>query len=387
MPSPATMNQTAIPMPIIDDRGILKLLVEAGDPCQPFPDYSRAVKAIFHYTIHNIPFKNKQEAEDMFKSGQALIDLKIAHSGHPHEDTVHDHPVRVDPNRRTCIGDSRKWDGEPFELRLGKGFSVKAFEFAVRTMRIGERAKFYCTAEYSEAYIQLEAILRRERQKDPNSPQVRHSCCAAGVDFENSKDLYDLYGCPMEMELELVRVVMAGEAGSKSSWDMSIDEKILQARTDKAAGDKLFRDKKYVGALKSYAGCIGLLQSCLAAFDKDGNSLVENEPAVRGEKIKAMSNYCACLLPLERYQEVISTASDILREDPLHEKALYRRAKAYMGHGLHLNLACEDLVKLKRLTKDDSVQKLIELDLVECRQRDKQSQKESGNMFQNIFKL
>eukprot|EP01137_Pigoraptor_chileana_P013947 Opistho-2@68029 len=53
----------------------------------------------------------------------------------------------------------------PFELRMGKEFCIKAWEPAVKSMRIGEKAVFNCTSEYSSGYPQLAQVLRKQDKK------------------------------------------------------------------------------------------------------------------------------------------------------------------------------------------------------------------------------
>jgi hypothetical protein len=159
------------PISITPDGGIMKQLMQSGDPCALPPGYVKGSKAVFHYRVHTIPYQEKQEAGNWFKHGLALARLNQTEEEDPmetdgsceHVHRCHDgkkeccadghhehHQKTIDPNRRTLIGDSRKWDHQPFELRIGRGFSVQAMELAVQTMRIGERARFFCLPRYAE---------------------------------------------------------------------------------------------------------------------------------------------------------------------------------------------------------------------------------------------
>jgi hypothetical protein len=52
------------------------------------------------------------------------------------------------PPVKRLIGDSKVHDPDrPFELRIGLGFSVPMFEKCVKTMKVGERARFLCMPE------------------------------------------------------------------------------------------------------------------------------------------------------------------------------------------------------------------------------------------------
>lgn len=149
------------PIPLTADGGLVKLLVTTGDPCKPPPKWEKSTKAVFHYKVFTIPYEQKQDAENWFKHGLALVDLDseqvadsdvqdLGRSESGKAVNLNRHPSRVDPNRRTLIGDSKRWDKRPFELRIGKGFSVEAMEVAVKTMRIGEVSRFFCLPKYAE---------------------------------------------------------------------------------------------------------------------------------------------------------------------------------------------------------------------------------------------
>jgi hypothetical protein len=56
---------------------------------------------------------------------------------------------------RTLVGDSRKNDEKPFELRIGYSFSVEAMEICIKTMKVGETARFLCMPDYCEVGIIL----------------------------------------------------------------------------------------------------------------------------------------------------------------------------------------------------------------------------------------
>jgi hypothetical protein len=174
------MPSSVPPVPITQDRGILKTLVEPGDPCKPFPEYDRpSTIAIFHYKIYSLPFKDKTDPNDIFKSGSLAL-AKLSDSDNESSsssDTEHDHshtcshhnhnkgktevhhPENIDTSKRVKIGDSRRWDRQPFELKLNRGFSVQAFELAIKTMRIGETSKFFCLSQYAEVFFILSLLI------------------------------------------------------------------------------------------------------------------------------------------------------------------------------------------------------------------------------------
>jgi hypothetical protein len=57
-------------------------------------------------------------------------------------DSLNSAPVRY------FVADSRQHDPDnPFELRIGYSFSVKAMELCVKSMSIGEKSRFLCQNE------------------------------------------------------------------------------------------------------------------------------------------------------------------------------------------------------------------------------------------------
>eukprot|EP00124_Ichthyophonus_hoferi_P002264 Ihof_evm10s147 gene=Ihof_evmTU10s147 len=74
--------------------------------------------------------------------------------------------------------DSTRHDGwTPFELRLGRQFSLSVWEMAVKTMRVGEIASFHCDAGLCSAYIKLSILLRaqaKRKRREMNAAYIPH---------------------------------------------------------------------------------------------------------------------------------------------------------------------------------------------------------------------
>lgn len=68
----------------------------------------------------------------------------------------------------------------------------------------------------------------------------------------------------------------------------------------------------------------------------------------------------ACNLGLELYEEALETCNQILKQDPQHLKALYRKAKAY----LELFEYEKSIQIFELLKKQDDVNRVTELQLL-----------------------
>jgi tetratricopeptide (TPR) repeat protein len=93
--------------------------------------------------------------------------------------------------------------------------------------------------------------------------------------------------------------------------DQACKAATARARSDheRQAGNALFRQKDWNGALARY---------------DEARSL---DPT----NVAALSNRTAALLRLGRHPEALIAANEVLATDPVHEKALYRRAQARLG--------------------------------------------------------
>eukprot|EP00163_Fabomonas_tropica_P013184 TRINITY_DN2466_c0_g1_i1.p1 TRINITY_DN2466_c0_g1~~TRINITY_DN2466_c0_g1_i1.p1 ORF type:complete len:136 (+),score=17.41 TRINITY_DN2466_c0_g1_i1:265-672(+) len=82
----------------------------------------------------------------------------------------------------------------PFELILGKEFLLPVWEQCIRTMKIGERAKFTVPAKYCENYTRVgkalrdEAKIQHDKAHGLEAEPTMHNCAAAG-DHERYADL------------------------------------------------------------------------------------------------------------------------------------------------------------------------------------------------------
>ncbi|KAJ3417569.1 hypothetical protein HDV05_000026 [Chytridiales sp. JEL 0842] len=171
--------------------------------------------------------------------------------------------------KRVKVGDSLANDPHnPFELRIGLSFSVPAMEKCVKTMRLGERARFLCMPEECEGYSQLETVLRQEKKNRELiakglPPQRSFGCCAHSASQEQTyenRDLLLCVGAPLEFEIELLDI-QEPNTFSKEVWEMSAIEKYKEAPKRKDEGTELYKRGDYQGACDKYTRALMLLES------------------------------------------------------------------------------------------------------------------------------
>ncbi|KAH6582929.1 hypothetical protein BASA50_003108 [Batrachochytrium salamandrivorans] len=297
-------------------------------------------------------------------------------------------PVR----QKICDSRDHTEAGDPFELRIGYSFSVRAIELCVKSMRPGERARFLCMPEYCEGFVQLETVQRQEKLNRINSarglPIVKSggSCCAHATaeTMEANKDLMSIYGSPLEFEIDLVEVQLPNSF-LREAWEMTPIEKYREAPICKNAGADLYKRSNYVDALAKYERALVLLESLSTSSvvtDMKRDLVDRSRKPPHFAKVQPISptedsstdsheinldilasltqscrlNYAACKLKLGDFPAVIIQCTEVLVHDSCCIKALFRRAQAYTRLGRDLDLAEKDLLTLEAILKKDPVQ-------------------------------
>lgn len=117
---------------------------------------------------------------------------------------------------------------------------------------------------------------------------------------------------------------------SSTEEPLSPEEKMAMAISLKDAGNKLFKEGNFSGALEKY---------------KEGEKHLKKATGSEATAVSVQlsSNSCMCCLKLERWQQAIDAANRVLTTEPKNLKALYRRAIARSNLG-YLSQAKEDLM-------------------------------------------
>ncbi|KAJ3045278.1 hypothetical protein HDV00_011150 [Rhizophlyctis rosea] len=372
---------------ITEDGGILKMTIRPPTSEVPSSRWTRGANARFHYTTS--AYLTPEDAEK-FDTKEQCDHHDHGHSQDGHDCKSHDtHGTHTDISTkkslasdrpiRKKVADSKEADlSKPFELRIGFNFSVKAFELCVKSMGIGEKARFLCLPEYCDGYVQLEKVLLQERE---NAAQIQkglspihthmHSGCAhaAHQELQNSTStshLAALYGVPLEFEFELIEV-QAPNAFVREPWEMTVAEKWAEAPGRKEEGGKAYKEGKFQEALDKYTRALTLLESVSMSTEVQDAKRFQSKEGGTGSSSNSSSstqihlptldtllltcrlNYAACKLKLGDYPPVITQCSEVLNHDPDNIKGLFRRAQAYVRIGRDLELAQKDYIRLRSI--------------------------------------
>jgi len=204
----------------------------------------------------------------------------------------------------TLVSDGSKFDssidrGEPFEFTIGQGQVIKGWEKGFATMRVGEKAKLTIRSDYGYG--------------DAGSPPKIPS--KADLNFD----------------VELIDYVEKGEDDNytvnntkKEKWDMSDEEKKVEAKKLKEEGTEHFKNGKYSEAAEKYKEAAEYIND-----DEDA----EDSPILDDAKelyINCLNNAAMCSLKIRNYAATVSACSNVLKVDQTNLKALYRRGVANM---------------------------------------------------------
>lgn len=322
----------------------------------------------------------------------------------------------LDPSQkpvRTLISDSTKNDPiNPFELRIGYNFSVTAMEISVKSLKVGEKARFLCMPQYCDGFAQLETVMRQEKMnrdlRDAGKVPLNFSGCSAHMSEDYvtlTKGLEESIGVPMEFEIELVSIEEPGSF-KREPWEMSPIERYNEIPQTKQEGGQLYNAGDFEKSLDKYERCLVLLEaldSCELVLDlrreenikkkgKVPESTTLNVDGIQLEiidkwTIQCRLNYAACKMKLGDYPSVIIQCSHVLTLEPQCIKALFRRGQAYMELGRDLELARQDFDALRPLCPENTPEGR-ELQL-QCRKLDlkfkKHAEKEKSMFAGKLF--
>ncbi|KNE54810.1 hypothetical protein AMAG_00761 [Allomyces macrogynus ATCC 38327] len=404
---------------VTDDGGIVKIVLKPArakngdddDQNQQPMAWVKGTNAKLHYKVTTAPFRQLEKAGSKskvattapgnrrndatarkreLKDSKEALHPKSERNGDDSDDdgassaptapkAVYASPSGVqytfDPSVRRTVADSTV-DEEPFELRIGRKFMFPALETAVCTMRPGETSRFLLAPEYTDGFIQLESLLRKERAAAdaqragrPAPAAAAHTCCMGlAVDAEKHADLYSTQGTPLEIEVILLDV-QTQDQYERKVWEMSIVERYNEAPTHRARGTALVRStpSDWSAARDAYRRSLELLEAVAQAPNVadarrerahrgepiDGPQArappIEHEDQVSStwldESLLAVRlNYALCSLKLSEYDAAAKQCTEILTSAPNHPKALFRRGLAHLRRGRDLELAERDFL-------------------------------------------
>ncbi|KAI4460980.1 aryl hydrocarbon receptor interacting protein related [Holotrichia oblita] len=226
------------------------------------------------------------------------------------------------------VDDSRKMGkGKPLELVIGKKFKLEVWEAVLQKMAVGEVAEF---TVHKDLVLQYPFVAKTLRDVDlPPEKRKAHHCSmniqAGGIGYD---DLNQLIKYPEDLIfiMELVHIEQP-ENYEKEVWQMDDEERMKRIPELKEKGNEEYKKKNYGLASDLYAQAIGILEQFMLKEKPNDTEWLE----FNNQKNVILLNFAQCKLILEDYYAVIQHCSTVLKHDPNNVKALFRRAKGFVG--------------------------------------------------------
>ena len=128
------------------------------------------------------------------------------------------------------------------------------------------------------------------------------------------------------MALDSLSAVLSSP--QRSSLQQSLNTRLLEAAEAKEEGNRLLKLGKTQEALEAYLTAEAALEVYESAKVILSGRLCETLDRLLRD---IRSNAAAAALKIGEWDAAVAAATAVLNEEPTHEKALYRRASAYLG--------------------------------------------------------
>jgi len=211
---------------------------------------------------------------------------------------------------------------------------MPVLEEMIKTMRLGEVARFTAIAPLVANYPFISKAYRKFAQKCEDNDEHNHEsnssghCCGMTLQQQGlgHKDLDELLKKPVELTfcIELVSFEKP-EDYEKEYWQMENEERIDAVPQLKEQGNQLYNAGKVDEAAEKYAKALGILEQ-LMLKEKPND---DEWNALDRVKVPLLSNYAQCKMLQKDYYAVIEHTNEVLKRDPDNVKALFRRGKAH----------------------------------------------------------
>ena len=180
--------------------------------------------------------------------------------------------------------DSSRDRGAPFVFKLGVGQVIQAWDLGVAAMRKGELAQIQCRSDYGYGW-------------EGSPPKI-----------------------PGDSSLRFEVELLSWEEAQKEVADMTTEEKLAHAQQQKERGTAAFKEANFADAAKRYSGGV----ECVMAMPAEARA----EEVPRTLLISCLLNEAQCYLKLEQWERATVCCGLVLKLEPQHAKALYRRGVA-----------------------------------------------------------
>jgi len=161
----------------------------------------------------------------------------------------------------------------------------------------------------------------------------------------------------------------------KDTWSMSEDEKVEFGLARKSVAGELFKSGRVAMALGRYKKICEL-------FNYIDNFKEENKDKAKELKKVCELNKAACYLKVGDYAEAKKACAEVLKNDSMNVKALYRKAQS----DLHLKNFGDCIQGCKRVVDIDAQNKDARALLKQAQAGQKEEDKKSKGLFANMCK-
>ncbi|XP_015783502.1 AH receptor-interacting protein [Tetranychus urticae] len=303
---------------------------------------------------------------------------------HPESKAIfHFQTIKIVNGEEKIIDDSRKL-GKPMELLIGKKFKLEIWETLIKTMRIGEVARFHCKAATVLNYPFVSKQFRRfanngaKDEHGDNEEAHTHESHCCGMALQKScgfSDLDELIKSPSDLYfvIELLEVI-SHDSYEKEIWQMTSEEQLRQTGDLKEKGNQAFRQNDYSTACQLYEKALAILEQ-LILKEKPGD---EEWIALDEMRIPFYSNLAQCRLNLTDYYAARRACDEVIKRQDKNVKAWFRRGKANLGIGEY-DLAVADFEKVVSL--DPNLQQTVAKYLAQVERERKLSIEKEKSIF------
>ncbi|CAD7971022.1 unnamed protein product [Amoebophrya sp. A120] len=248
----------------------------------------------------------------------------------------------------TLVSDGKQFDssrqrGKMFEFQLGAGKVIKGWEIAVAGMKKGERAMF--------------KIPHQLGYGEQGSPPVIPGAADLNFDIE----LFDFF------------------EKKREKWEMTFDEKLAEAKSEKEKGTVAFKAADMVKAFEHWSEGVDYVEDLDVSMRGDDAEFLAELDTL---KKSLYLNLAQTSLKLEDWDNALLNANKALEIEETNSKAWFRRAVAYIAKEEFAQAKFDLKQALQHDPKNAEIRKKFD----ECKKKEEEFKKKQKSQFGNMFK-
>jgi FK506-binding protein 4/5 len=214
----------------------------------------------------------------------------------------------------------------------------------------------------------IDKALKRFRKGEKSSIHV-------GASWGYGKNGSEKYNIPPNVALDF-EIELKNFEKSKDSWQMKIEEKLVEAEKLKARGTDFFQQGKNKLAIFKYQRIVDFLQN---ETNLEGEQKEKRDNLYRAAQL----NLALVFLKTNDTADSIKHCEKVLEEDKNNVKALYRRAQAYQNQNDD-KLAIADYEKVLTIETDN---KAAQAQILVCKKKIAEITQKEKKLYANMFQI